>query len=120
MRFMLIRKADPETEAGVLPGPQLLADMGNYMEELKKAGAFLGGDGLQASSKGARVRFQNGRPTVTDGPFAETRELLAGYFIIRVKSKDEAIEWAKRWPVVDGHGNAEIEIRQFFEAEDFR
>ena len=118
MRFMLLRKADAETEAGVLPGKQLLTDMGNYIEELRKAGAFLSGDGLQASSKGARVRFQNGKPAVTDGPFAETRELVGGYFIIQAKSKEEAIEWAKRWPVVDGHGNVEIEIRQFFEAED--
>jgi len=119
MRFMIIRKADKETEAGVLPSTELLAAMMKYNEELVKAGVMLQGEGLQASSKGARVKFSKGKPTVMDGPFAETRELIAGFSMIQVKSKEEAIEWVKRWPGIDGHGEVEIEIRQVFEAEDF-
>ena len=119
MRFMLIRKADEQTEAGVMPGTELLAAMGKYMEAMKDAGVLLGGDGLRPSSEGARVRFQAGKPTVTDGPFAETRELIGGYAIIQVKSKEDAIEWAKRWPALDGGGNVELEIRRYFENEDF-
>ena len=119
MRFMILRKADKKTEAGVLPSQELLAAMGAYMEELGKAGVLLGGEGLQASSKGARVRLSGGKPAVFDGPFAETKELVAGYLLIQVKSKDEAIEWVKRWPALDGDGDVEIEIRQVFEAEDF-
>jgi hypothetical protein len=119
MRFMIIRKADKETEAGVLPSSELLAAMMKYNEELVKAGVMLQGEGLQASSKGARVKFSKGKPTVMDGPFAETRELIAGFSMIQVKSKEEAIEWVKRWPAIDGHGEVEIEIRQVFEAEDF-
>ena len=119
MRFMIIRKADKQTEAGVMPSTELLAAMGKYMEDMGKAGVLLGGEGLQASSKGARVKFSGGKPRVIDGPFAEAKELIAGYCMIQVKSKDEAIEWVKRWPALDGDGNAEIEIRQIFEAEDF-
>jgi hypothetical protein len=119
MRFMIIRKADKDTEAGVLPSTELLAAMMKYNEELVKAGVMLQGEGLQASSKGARVKFSKGKPMVMDGPFAETRELIAGFTMIQVKSKAEAIEWVKRWPALDGHGEAEIEIRQVFEAEDF-
>ena len=119
MRFMIIRKADKDTEAGVLPSTELLAAMMKYNEELVKAGVMLQGEGLQASSKGARVKFSKGKPTVMDGPFAETRELIAGFSMIQVKSKEEAIEWVKRWPRIDGHGEVEIEIRQVFEAEDF-
>src|SRR4051812_19560042 len=119
MRFMIIRKADRETEAGVLPSEGLLAAMGAYMEEMGKAGVLLAADGLHASSKGARVQFSKGKPAVIDGPFAETKELIAGYCVIQVKSRDEAIEWVKRWPALDGNGEAVIEIRQIFEAEDF-
>jgi len=119
MRFMIIRKADKETEAGVLPSTELLAAMMKYNEELMKAGVMLQGEGLQASSKGARVKFSKGKPTVIDGPFTEAKELIAGFTMIQVKSKEEAIEWVKRWPALDGHGEAEIEIRQVFEADDF-
>ena len=119
MRFMIIRKADKETEAGVLPSTELLAAMMKYNEELIKAGVMLQGEGLQASSKGARVKFSKGKPTVIDGPFTEAKELIAGFTMIQVKSKEEAIEWVKRWPALDGHGEAEIEIRQVFEADDF-
>jgi hypothetical protein len=115
MRFMMLVKADKSSEAGVLPEEKLLAEMGKYNEQLVKAGVMLAGDGLQPSSKGARVRFSGGTPTVTDGPFAETKELVAGYWMIQVKSKQEAVEWAKRVPFHDG----EIEIRQVFELEDF-
>jgi hypothetical protein len=119
MRFMIIRKADAETEAGVLPGEDLMNAMGAYNEELAKAGVLLDGMGLRASSLGARVKFSNGKPTVTDGPFTEAKELIAGFTMIQAKSKAEAIEWVKRWPVEDGRGNVEIEIRQVFEAADF-
>ena len=117
MRFMLIRRADKTTEAGVLPGTELLEAMVNYNEEMVKAGVMLQGEGLQSSSKGARVKISKGKRTVTDGPFAETKELIAGFSIIQVGSKAEAIEWVKRWPALDV--GAEIEIRQIFEAEDF-
>ena len=119
MRFMIIRKADKETEAGVLPSTELLAAMMKYNEELVKAGVMLQGEGLQASSKGARVKFSKGKPTVIDGPFTEAKELIAGFTMIQVKSKEEATEWVKRWPALDGHGEVEIEIRQVFEADDF-
>jgi hypothetical protein len=119
MRFMIIRKADAETEAGVMPSEQLIAAMMKYNEELVKAGAMLAGEGLQPSSKGARVKFSGGKPAVIDGPFTETKELIAGFTMIQAKSREEAIEWVKRWPAIDGHGEAEIEIRQVFEAEDF-
>jgi hypothetical protein len=115
MRFMVIVKADQNSEAGVLPDTKLLADMGKFNEELTKAGVMLAGEGLQPSSKGARVRFSGGKKTVIDGPFAETKELVAGFWLWQVKSKEEAIEWLKRAPFED----TEVEIRQVFEAEDF-
>jgi len=119
MRFMILRKADRKTEAGVMPDEKLLAAMGQYMEEMVKAGVMLAGEGLQPSSKGARVNFSGGKPTVIDGPFTETKELIGGFCIIQVKSKQEAIDWVKRWPAIDGDGELELEIRQVFEAEDF-
>jgi hypothetical protein len=102
-----------------MPSRELLEAMGAYMGELEKAGVLLGGEGLQASSRGTRVRFKGGRPSVVDGPFSETKELLAGYTLIQARSREEAIEWARRWPARDGDGNVELEIRQVFEAEDF-
>ena len=119
MRFMVIVKASKNSEAGVLPSAQLLADMGKYNEELIKAGVMLAGDGLQASSKGARVKFDGDKRIVTDGPFAETKELVAGFWIWKCKSLQEAIEWVKRCPNPMPGEEAEIEIRQVFEAEDF-
>ena len=122
MRFMMLLKADKTTEAGVLPTREDLEVMGKYNEELVKAGVMLDGAGLQPSSKGAKVTFENGKPRVTDGPFAETKELIAGYWMIQVKSKEEAIEWAKRAPFakLPSNGRApEIELRQMFEIEDF-
>jgi hypothetical protein len=116
MRFMVIVKADKNSEAGVLPDPKLLAEMGAFNEELVKAGVMLAGEGLQASAKGARVRFEGNKRTVIDGPFAETKELIAGYWMWKVNSKEEAIEWLKRAPF---DGGAEVEIRQVFETEDF-
>ena len=118
MRFMIMVKATKDSEAGVMPTEQLLTDMGKYNEELAKAGILLAGDGLQPSSKGARVRFSGKKRTVIDGPFAETKELVAGYWIWQVKSKQEAIEWVKRCPN-PMPGDSDIEIRQLFEAEDF-
>jgi hypothetical protein len=119
MRFMIIRRADKDTEAGVLPKEELIAAMMKYNEELVKAGVMLQGEGLQPSSKGARVKFSKGKPSVIDGPFTETKELIAGFSMIQVRSKEEAIEWVKRWPAIDAGGEVEIEIRQVFEAEDF-
>lgn len=117
MRFMVIVKANADSEAGVMPTEKMLADMGKFNEELVKAGVMLAGEGLQASSKGARVKFQgDGKTSVLDGPFAETKELVAGFWIWQVKSKEEAIEWLKRAPFEAG---AEVEIRQIFEAADF-
>jgi hypothetical protein len=118
MRFMIIVKATKESEAGVMPSEQLLADMGKYNEELAKAGVMLAGEGLQPSSKGARVKFSGNKRTVIDGPFAETKELIAGFWLLEVRSKEEAIEWVKRSPN-PFEGESEIEIRQVFEAEDF-
>jgi hypothetical protein len=118
MRFMILIKANKDTEAGVMPSEKLLADMGKFNEELVKAGVMLAGEGLQASSKGARVKFLGEKRIVTDGPFAETKELIAGFWIWKVKSKQEAIDWVKRCPNPTGD-EAEIEIRQIFEAEDF-
>ena len=119
MRFMVMVKATKDSEAGRMPSQELLAAMGKYNEELVKAGIMLAGEGLQPSSKGARVRFSGERRTVIDGPFTETKELVAGFWIWKVKSKEEAIEWVKRCPnPMPGH-EAEIEIRQIFEAEDF-
>ena len=116
MRFMVIVKANKDSEAGVLPDQKILAEMGKFNEELVKAGVMLAGEGLQPSSKGARVRFQGSKRTVIDGPFAETKELVAGFWLWQVKSKQEAIEWLKRAPFEDG---AEVEIRQVFETADF-
>jgi hypothetical protein len=119
MRFMIIIKASQDSEAGIMPGTELLTAMGNYNEELAKAGILLAGEGLQPSSKGARVRFSGDKPTVFDGPFAETKELIAGFWLWQVKSKEEAIEWVKRCPNPMPGTEAEIEIRQVFELEDF-
>jgi hypothetical protein len=119
MRFMVIRRADKDTEAGVLPSEALLSDMMKYNEELIKAGVMLAGEGLQPTAKGARVKFSGGKPTVTDGPFTEAKELIAGFSMLQVKSKEEAIEWVKRWPASDANGEVEIEIRQVYEADDF-
>src|SRR5438046_744765 len=119
MRFMVIVKATKSSEAGELPDQKLLAEMGKFNEELAKAGVLLAGEGLQPSSKGARVRFSGNQRTVVDGPFAETKELIAGYWLWQVKSKQEAIDWVKRCPHPMPGEDAEIEIRQVFEAEDF-
>jgi hypothetical protein len=119
MRFMILIKANKDSEAGVLPSEKLLTEMGKFNEELVKAGVMLAGEGLHPSSKGARVKFAGGKTTVTDGPFAEAKELIAGFWLWQCKSKDEAIEWVKRCPKPDGLGEGEIEIRQVFEAEDF-
>ena len=119
MRFMVMVKANKDSEAGVLPDAKLLADMGKFNEELMKAGVMLAGEGLQPSSKGARVRFSGAKRTVIDGPFAETKELVAGFWLWQVKSKEEAIEWVKRCPNPFPGSESEIEIRQVFEAEDF-
>ncbi len=118
MRFMVMIKANKDTEAGVMPDTAMLEAMGKFNEELVKAGVMVAGEGLQPSSKGARVRFSGDTRTVTDGPFAETKELIAGFWIWKVKSKAEAIEWVKRCPNPTG-GESEIEIRQVFETEDF-
>ena len=119
MRFMVIVKASKDSEAGVMPSQQLLAEMGKYNEELAKAGVMVAGEGLQPTSKGARVRFSGDKRTVIDGPFPETKELIAGYWIFNVKSRQEAIDWVKRAPNPMPGQDAEIEIRQIFEAEDF-
>ncbi|QCI67436.1 YciI family protein [Phreatobacter stygius] len=118
MRFMVIVKATKDSEAGVMPSEQLLTEMGNFNEELVKAGVMLAGEGLHPSSKGARIRFSGKTRTVIDGPFAETKELIAGFWLLQVKSKDEVIEWMKRCPN-PFEGESELEIRQVFEAEDF-
>lgn len=119
MRVMVIIKATKTSEAGVMPDEKLLTEMGKYNEELVKAGVMLAGDGLHPSSKGKRVRFSNGKKTVLDGPFAETKELIAGYWLWQVKSMDEALEWVRRCPDPMPGEEAEIEIRPVFEAEDF-
>jgi hypothetical protein len=119
MRFMIMVKASKDSEAGKMPSEELLAAMGKYNEELVKAGIMLAGEGLQPSSKGARVRFSGERRTVIDGPFTETKELIAGFWLWQVKSKQEAIDWVKRCPNPMPGTEAEIEIRQVFEAQDF-
>ena len=119
MRFMILIKADKTTEAGVLPDEKLLTEMGKYNEELVKAGVMLAGEGLHPSSKGARVKFSGGKRTVIDGPFTEAKELIAGFWLWQVKSKEEAIEWVRRCPMPHPGTETEIEIRQVFEAEDF-
>ena len=118
MRFMVLVKATKESEAGVMPSEQLLTEMGNYNEKLVQAGVMLAGEGLHPSNKGARVRFNGDKRTVVDGPFAETKELIAGFWILQCKSKEECIEWVKRCPN-PMPGESEIEIRQVFEADDF-
>lgn len=119
MRFMVMVKASKDSEAGILPSEQELSEMGRFNEELVKAGVMLAGEGLKASSKGARIRFSGSKRTVIDGPFAETRELVAGFWILQCNSKDECIEWMKRCPNPMPGEESEIEIRQIFEAEDF-
>ena len=116
MRFMVIVKANKDSEAGVMPTEKMLTEMGKYNEELVKAGVMLAGEGLQPTSKGARVRFDGKTRTVTDGPFSATKELIAGFWLWQVRSRDEAIEWLKRAPFADGE---ELELRQVFEMEDF-
>ena len=118
MRFMAIVKATKESEAGVMPSEELLAEMGRFNEELVKAGVMLAGEGLHPSSKGARVKFKGDKRTVVDGPFTETKELIAGYWLLQVRSKEEAIEWMKRCPNPSGE-EGEIELRQVFDADDF-
>src|SRR6266487_4733548 len=118
MRFMVLIKATKDSEAGVMPSEQLLTEMGKFNEELVKAGVMLAGEGLHPSSKGARVRFSGGKTTVIDGPFAETKELIAGFWLWKTKSKEEAVEWVRRCPCSDDT-ETEIEIRQVFELEDF-
>ncbi len=119
MRFMLIVKASKASEAGALPDPELLNAMGKFNEEMVSAGVMLAGEGLQASSKGARVLFSGGKRSVIDGPFTETKELIAGFWLIEAKSKEEAVQWALRSPAPHGDEDSEIEIRQVFEASDF-
>lgn len=118
MRFMIIRRADKATEAGVMPSEQMLTLMGNYMQDMVDAGVLLGGEGLKPTSKGAIVKFTNGKPRVIDGPFAEAKELIGGYALIQVKSREEALEWVKRWPAVDINANVELELRELYEAHD--
>jgi hypothetical protein len=119
MRFMILVKATEDSEAGVMPDEKLLAPMAAYHEELAKAGVLLDASGLQPSSKGARIKFSKGKGTFIDGPFTESKELIAGYTIIQVKSREEGLEWAKRFPSPQGDADGEIEIRQLFELDDF-
>ncbi len=122
MRYMIIRKADAETEAEDGPGAasqELLEAMGKYNQEMIDAGVMLSGDGLKPSRDGMRVKFSGGKPTVIDGPFTEAKELIAGFTIITVDSKEEALEWVKKWPPLDAGGNVELEVRQLYEMEDF-
>jgi PhnB protein len=119
MRFVILRKADPDTEAGRPPGEDLLAAMGDYNQDLAARGRLLGGEGLRPTADGARVEFRRGEPVVTDGPFAETRELIAGFTLIKADSLAEAVEHAKRWPPLDGQGAARLEVRRLFELSDF-
>lgn len=117
MRFMIIRKADRDTEAGRLPSQELITAMMNYNEELVKAGVMLAGEGLHPSSNGWKINFSGGKPTVIDGPFAEAKELIAGFTMIQANSPEEALDWVKRWPPEDG--DVELELRRVYEAEDF-
>jgi len=119
MRFMIIRKADAETEAETMPSTELIEQMTSYNEKLVAAGVMVGGDGLRASRHGAKISFSNGKPTIVDGPFAEAKELIAGYTLIDVPSYEAAIEWIKQWPPLDGNGNVQLELRQVITAEDF-
>jgi hypothetical protein len=119
MRFMSLRKADRNTEAGTMPSKSLLEAMSKYMVAMGQAGALQSAEGLQSSSRGVRIKFSNGNPQLEEGPFAEMRELIVGFCIIQVKSKEEAVEWDRRWPAIDADGGVELEIRQIHEAEDF-
>jgi hypothetical protein len=120
MRFMIIVKANPSTEAGVMPGEKLMMDMAQYHEALQKAGVLVEGSGLKPSSHGFRIRYRGAQRSVVDGPFAEAKELIAGFTVINVKSRDEAVDWAKRFPNPHGEGvDTEIEVRPFYEIEDF-
>ena len=119
MLFMIIRKADRETEGWAKPSKALVDAMMAYNEEMIRAGVMLGGDGLKPSARGARIKFSSGKPKVTDGPFAEAKELVAGYTIIQVASREEALAWATSWPAEDGDGNVELELRELYEADDF-
>jgi hypothetical protein len=120
VRFMMIVKANKDSEAGAMPSEEMIATMGKFNEELRKAGVLLDLSGLQPSSKGFRVKFSGGKRTIVDGPFAESKELIAGYWVINVKSREEALGWAKKVPAPEPNGEGEIEVRQFFELEDFR
>ncbi len=119
MRFMLIRRADAATEAGAVPSPEIMAAMEKYMEEMQQAGVLVEGMGLKPSSKGALVRFEAGKPRVIDGPFAEAKELIAGFSLIDVPTLEDAIAWARRWPAIDMDANVALEIRPLFEESDF-
>jgi hypothetical protein len=119
MRFMMIIKSDANAEAGVMPSPELVAAMGHYNDDLVKAGVLLAAEGLHPTSRGARIQFAGGKRSVLDGPFAEAKELVAGFWLIQVKSRDEAIQWALRVPLESGDGAGEIELRQIFEESDF-
>jgi hypothetical protein len=119
MRFMMIVKASKDSEAGVMPKEDMLAAMAKYNEEMIRAGVMLGGDGLKPSARGARIKFSRGKPKVTDGPFTEAKELIAGYTIIQVASREDALAWVKKWPVEDGDGEVELELRELYEADDF-
>jgi hypothetical protein len=116
MRFIVMVKATPESEAGVLPSPEMLANMGAFNEQLAKAGVLLGAEGLQPTSKGTRINYAGGKPVVTDGPFTETKELIAGFWLLQAKSKAEIVEWLSRCPF---EGGEQIEIRQIYDVEDF-
>ena len=119
MRFLILRKADADTEAAQMPTQALVDAMGAYMGQMAEAGVLLAGEGLKPSSRGARVTFQRGQPTVTDGPFTEAKELIAGYTLIDVPSKAEAIAWMRRWPVEDADGHVALELREVYEMADF-
>lgn len=119
MHFMIIRKADADTEAWAMPSSKLIEDMTAYNEKLAAAGVLRGGDGLLPSSKGARIKFTNGKPAVLDGPFAEAKELIAGFTLIEVASYEDALKWVRQWPPSDGNGNVELELRQVASAADF-
>lgn len=119
MRFMIIRKADRETEAWARPSRALVDAMMAYNERMIRAGIMLGGDGLKPSARGAQIKFSKGKPKITDGPFAEAKELVAGFTIIQVGSREEALDWVKQWPVEDGDGEVELELRELYEADDF-
>lgn len=119
MLFMIIRKADAETEAGVMPGTELIEKMTAYNEQLSAAGILRGGEGLLPSARGARIKFDGGKPSIVDGPFAEAKELIAGFTLIEVASYEEALDWVRKWPPIDGHGNVELELRQVATAADF-